>query len=110
MGPQGAPLLFYYEVSIEVLIGFKAILLTPGIFLIQIVNTNIYLIYFYSKNNIKTHFSKSWVFKLQLHTSGFLNFNFILFIHYTSQGDEINFVAISHAFSIECNSPIFKNE
>ena len=33
-GPQGAPLLFLYELSIVVLIDFIAILLTPGIFLI----------------------------------------------------------------------------
>ena len=38
--PQGAPLLFLYEVSMVVLIDFIALLLTPGIFLIQIVNTN----------------------------------------------------------------------
>ena len=40
-GPQlEATLLFLYEVSIVVLIDFIAILLPPGIFLIQIVNTN----------------------------------------------------------------------
>ena len=38
--PQGALQLFHYEVSIVVLFDFEAILLTPGIFLIQIVNTN----------------------------------------------------------------------
>ena len=32
MGPQGAPLLFLYEVSIAILIDFIAVLLTPGIF------------------------------------------------------------------------------
>ena len=69
-GPMlGTPLQFLCEVSIVVIIDFIAILLTPGIFLIQIVNKNMYLIHFYSKNNIKMHFSKSWVFKLQLHTS-----------------------------------------
>ena len=50
-GHQGDPLLFLYEVSIVVLIDFIAILLTPGIFLIQIVNTNntnVYLIHFRS--------------------------------------------------------------
>ena len=57
-GPQRAPLLFLYEVSIVVLIDFIAILLTPGIFLIQIVNTNIYLIHFHSKNIIKMRFTK----------------------------------------------------
>ena len=39
-----------------------SILLTPGIFLIQIVNTNntnMYLIHFHSKNNIKMSFPKS---------------------------------------------------
>ena len=54
-GPQGALLLFLYEVSIVVLIDFIAILLTPVIFLIQIVNTNntnMYLNHFHSKNNI----------------------------------------------------------
>ena len=42
-GPQGASLLFLYKVSSVVLIDFIAILLPPGIFLIQIVNTNMYL-------------------------------------------------------------------
>ena len=59
---QWAPLLFLYEVRIVVLIYFIAILLTPGIFLIQIVITNMYLIHFHSKN-IKMNFPKSWVFK-----------------------------------------------
>ena len=36
-GTKGALLLFLYKVSIVVLIDFMAILLTPGIFLIQIV-------------------------------------------------------------------------
>ena len=65
MGPQGAPLLFFCEVSIVVLIYFIAVFLTPGIFFIQIVNTNntnVYLIHFHSKNNIQMHFPKSWVF------------------------------------------------
>ena len=57
-GPQGAQLLFLYEVSIVVLIDFIAILLTPGIFLMQNVNTNMYLIHLYSKNNIKCIFPK----------------------------------------------------
>ena len=57
-------LLFLYKVSIVVLIDFIAILLTPGIFLIQIVNTNMYLIHFHSKNNIKMYVPKSWVFKV----------------------------------------------
>ena len=54
-GPQRALLLFLYEASIVVLIEFISKLLTPGIFLIQIVNTNntnVYLIHFHSKNNI----------------------------------------------------------
>ena len=60
MGPQGAPPLLLYEVSV-VLIDFIAILLTCGIFLIQIVNTNntnMYLINFHSKNIIKCVFPK----------------------------------------------------
>ena len=68
MGPQGALLLFIYKVSIVVLIDFIAILVTPGIFLIQIVNTsntNMYLIHFHIKNNFKMCFHKSWVFKVQ---------------------------------------------
>ena len=60
-GLQGALLLFLYEVSIVVLVDFIAILLAPGIFLIQIVNTNntnMYLIHFHSKNIIKMRFPK----------------------------------------------------
>ena len=59
MGPQGTLVLFLYEVSIVVLIDFIAILLTPG----NELNTNMYLIHFYSKN-IKIHFPKSWVLKI----------------------------------------------
>ena len=66
-GPQGATLLFLYKVSIVVLIDFIAILLTPGIFLIQILNINMYLIHFHSKNNIKMRYPKSMVFKVQTH-------------------------------------------
>ena len=76
-GPQEALLLFLYEVSIVVLIDFIAILLTPGIFLIQIVNTNntnVYLIHFHSKNNIKMCFPKSGFLKFQT------NLNHSLFI------------------------------
>ena len=62
--PQGAPLLFLYEVSIVILIDFIAILLTPCIFLIQIFNTNMYLIDFHSKN-IKMHFPKVGFLKFQ---------------------------------------------
>ena len=58
-------IIFLYEVTIVVLIYFIAILATPGIFLIQIVDTNVYLINFYGKNNIKMHFPKSWVLKFQ---------------------------------------------
>ena len=39
-GQKRAPLLCLYEVSMVVLIDFIAILVTPGIFLIQIVNKN----------------------------------------------------------------------
>ena len=84
--------------SILVLIDFIAILLTPGTFLIQIVNTNMYLIHFYSKNNIKMHFPKSWDFKLQLYTS------------HSLLRDEINCVGSRKAFSMELHSQIFKNE
>ena len=56
--PKWALLLFLYELRIVVLIDFIAILLTPGIFLIQIVDRNMNLINFYIKNNIKMHFSK----------------------------------------------------
>ena len=65
-GPLGALLLFLYKVSIVVLIDFIAILLTLGIFSIQIVNinnTDMYLIHFHSKNIIKMHFCKV-VFKV----------------------------------------------
>ena len=66
-------LLFLYELSIVVII----------------VITNMYSVNSYNKNNIKMHFPEI----------GFLNFNFILLIHYTSQRDEINCVVISKAFS-----------
>ena len=75
-GPQGVPLLFLYEVSIVVLIDFIAILLTPGIFLIQILNTNntnMYLIRFHSKYIIKMRFPKSFIFKVQNHFRHSLN-------------------------------------
>ena len=52
-------LLYLYELSIVVLIDFIAILLTPGNFLIHIVNTNMYLIRIQSKNIIKMRFPKS---------------------------------------------------
>ena len=68
-GARGGSALSLYELSTVVLIYFIAILLTPGIILIQIVNTNMYLSHFYSRNNIKVHFPQSWVFKLQLDTS-----------------------------------------
>ena len=60
----GARLLFLYEMNIVVLIDFIAILQTPGISLIQNVNTNMYLIHLHSKNNIKMCFPKSCVFKV----------------------------------------------
>ena len=63
--PQGDPLLFLYKVSIVVLIDFIAILLTPRIFLIQIVNTNMYLIHFHTKNIIKMCFLKVVFLKFQ---------------------------------------------
>ena len=63
--PQRAPLPFLYKVSIVVLIDFIAILLTPGIFLIQIVNTNMYFRHLYSKKYIKMYIPESYVFKFQ---------------------------------------------
>ena len=75
MGSQRALLLFLYEVSIVVLIDFIAILSTPGIFLIQIVNTNntnVYLINFHSKNNIQMRFHKSWVCKVSNQSQSFI--------------------------------------
>ena len=61
-----ALLLFLYEMCIAGLIDFIAILLTPGIFLIQIVNKNMYLIHFYIKNNIEMHFPKVGFLKFQI--------------------------------------------
>ena len=66
-GPEGAPLPFFYEVSMVVLIDFIAILLTPGIFLIQIMNinnTNMYVIRIYSKNMMKIHFPNTCDFRV----------------------------------------------
>ena len=50
-GQKGAPLLCLYEVSMVVLIDFIAILVTLGIFLIQIVNKNNTNMYFNSCNS-----------------------------------------------------------
>ena len=72
---KGGRLLFFYEVRIVVLIDFIAILWIPGIFLIQIVNTNhtnVYLIHFHCKNNIKMHFPKSWIFKVSKQYKSFI--------------------------------------
>ena len=63
-GPKGTLLLFLYKVSIVVLIDFITILRTPGIFLIQIVNTNVHLIHFHSKNHIQIRFPNSRAFKV----------------------------------------------
>ena len=71
-GPQGALLLFLYKVSIVVLIGYIAILLTPGLLIIQIVDTNVYLIHFHSKNTIQMCFPKSWVFKASNQSQSFI--------------------------------------
>ena len=103
MGPQGAQQPFLYEVSIVVLIDFIATLLTPGIFSIQIVNTNMYLIHFYSKNTIKMHFPKSWVLKFQ-------NRIRLSKLHYTSLRDGINCVGRRKAFLVKLESPTFKSE
>ena len=79
-GPQEALLLFLYKVSIVVLIDFIAIYLTPGIFLIQIVNknnTNVYLIHFHSKNFFPTFgeknvFSQKLDFKVSNQSQSFI--------------------------------------
>ena len=66
-GPKGAPLPFLYEGSMVVLIDFIAILLTPGIFLTQIINinnTNMYVIRIYSKNMMKIDFPNTCDFKV----------------------------------------------
>ena len=100
-GSKGARLLFLYEVSIKVLIDFIAILLTPGIFLIQIVNTNngnMYLIRFHSKNIINCVFPKV----------EFLKFKIASGIHYTSQRDEINCIGFSKDLPRTHRKPIFK--
>ena len=91
-GPQGARILFLYKVSIVVLIDFIEILPTPGIFLMQIINTNMYLIHFHSKKNIKMRFPKVWFLKFKLTTG----------IHYPSQRGEINCVDISKDFTTTC--------
>ena len=62
---MGAPLLFLYKMSIVVLIDFISILLTRGIFLIQIVNTNKYLIHFHCTNIMKICFSEVGFLKFQ---------------------------------------------
>ena len=66
-GPKEAPLPFLYKGSMVVLIDFIAILLTPGIFLIQIINinnTNMYVICIYSKNMVKIHFPNTCDFRV----------------------------------------------
>ena len=66
-GPKGAPLPFLYGASMVVLIDFIAILLTPGIFLIQIININnknMYVIRIYSKNMMKIHFPNTCDFRV----------------------------------------------
>ena len=72
MGPQEALIEYLYEVSIVVLIDSIAILLTPGIFLMQIVNTNVCLIYFHSINNIQMPIPKGWVFKISNQSQSFI--------------------------------------
>ena len=73
-------------------------LVTPGIFLIQIVNTNMFLIHFHCKNNVKVHFPKSWIFSFKPTTG----------IHYQSQRCKINLVDISKNFTIACRWNIKK--
>ena len=65
-GPERGPPLFFHEVNIVVLIDFIAMLLTPGIFLIQIVNTNntnMYLIHLFKKILLNV-FSQKLCFKV----------------------------------------------
>ena len=79
-GLQVAPLLFPYEVNI-VLIDFIPMLLTSGIFLIQIVNKNMYLkLIFIVKILLKCVFPKV----------EFLKFKTDSDIHYPSERGEIN--------------------
>ena len=66
-GPKWAPLPFHYEASMVALIDFIEILLTPGIFLIQIINinnANMYVIRIYSKNMMKIHFRNTCDFRV----------------------------------------------
>ena len=66
-GAKGAPLPFLYKASMVVLIDFIAILLTPGIVLIQIINinnTNMYVIRIYSENMMKIHFPNTCDFRV----------------------------------------------
>ena len=61
--------------SVEVLIDFIAMLLTQGISLKQIVNTNntnMYLIHFYSKNDIQMCFQKMLGFKVSTQSQSFI--------------------------------------
>ena len=81
--------------SIVVLIDFITILLTPGIYLIQICIQFIFI-----KNIIKMHFSKSF----------FLSFKATTGIHYLSQCSEINCVDISKDFTTDCRCHIFNKK
>ena len=96
-GPQPATLLFLYEVSIVVLIDFIAILQTPGIFLIPIANTNMYIIHVLVKIIFKNVFRKV----------GFLSFKTTTDIHYPMQRDEINSI-ISKDFT--CRMKMLKKK
>ena len=74
-GPKGAPLPFLYEASMVVLIDFIAILLTPGIILIQIMNinnTNMCVIRIYTKNIMKIHFPNTCDFRVQKFNTEFI--------------------------------------
>ena len=93
------PLLFLYELSIVVLIDFMAILLTPGIFLIQIVNRNMYLNHSYIKNN-KMHFPKV----------EFLKFQNCFRHSFPSQCSEINCIDICKDSTTTEWCPIFKKK
>ena len=93
------PFPFLYKVSIVVLIDFIAILLSPGIFLIQIVNTNMYLIHFHSRNIIKICFPKVGFLKFQTYPN-----------HSLSITTEIKCFDISKDFTTMLHSLIFKKK
>ena len=76
---QEAPLPLFYEVTIVVLTDVIAILLTPGIFLMQIFNTNMYYKFINSflwQKSIWMHFPSGYFFYTSRKLGEFI-------IHYT---------------------------